>query len=306
MSPSSLYRSFVLLCLVSLVLWWHTLVATFGLALRANEYAHTLVIIPLSIALIFTEWRSRNAKPEPNFRTGLALLALAVLIGFIGGPWRGLSSLPADVQLSLEMLAVVTWWIGSFVCCFGTRISRMSVFPLCFLLWLVPLPEFALDHIVSFLQLGSAYAARLLFEVARVPVIQDGVLLFLPGLTLQVAQECSSIRSSMMLLVTSMVLAHLLLRSTWGKGLVILATIPLCLAKNGFRIFTLAMLGLYVDPSFLHGWLHHQGGIVFFLLFLAVLFALLRLVGWAERKAIARAASRSLVAPIAVAKADTQ
>jgi len=64
MSPSSLYRSFVVLCLVSLVLWWHTLVATFGLALRANEYTHTLVIIPLSIALILTEWRSRKAKPE--------------------------------------------------------------------------------------------------------------------------------------------------------------------------------------------------------------------------------------------------
>ena len=146
MSPSSLYRSFALLCLVSLVLWWHTLVATFGLALRADQYTHTLVIIPLSTALIFTEWRSRKAKPEPNFRTGLALLALAIVIGFIGGRWRGPASLPADVQLSLDMLAVVTWWIGSFVGCFGTCIFRMSVFPLCFLLWLVPLPEFALNH----------------------------------------------------------------------------------------------------------------------------------------------------------------
>src|ERR1035441_8814411 len=149
-SPSSLYLSFVLLILVSLVLWWHTLGATFGLALRADAYTHTLVIIPLSIALIFTEWRSRKAKPEPNFRTGLALLALAILISFIGGRWRGLASLPADVQLSLEMLAVVTWWIGSFVGCFGTRISRASAFPLCFLLWLVPIPDFALSHIVSF------------------------------------------------------------------------------------------------------------------------------------------------------------
>ena len=159
MSPSSPYRSFVLLCLVSLVLWWHTLVATFGLALRAGEYTHALVIIPLSIALIFTEWRSQKAKPEPNFRTGLALLVLAILIGFAGGRWRGPASLPTDVQLSLEMLAVVTWWIGSFVCCFGARISRASAFPLCFLLWLVPIPDFALSYIVSILQLGSAYAA---------------------------------------------------------------------------------------------------------------------------------------------------
>src|ERR1019366_4562740 len=122
MTPSSPYRSFVLLCLVSLVLWWHTLVETFGLALRAGEYTHTLVIIPLSIALIFTEWRSQKATPEPNFRIGLAILVLAILIGFIGGRWRGPSRLSADVQLSQEMLAVVTWWIGSFVGCFGIRI----------------------------------------------------------------------------------------------------------------------------------------------------------------------------------------
>jgi len=160
MSPSSPYRSFLLLSLVSLVLWWHTLVATLALALRNNAYTHILLILPISVALIFLEWRSRKAQPETNFLSGLALLLLAILIGFIGGRWRGPASLPAGMQLSLNMLAVVTWWIGSFVCCFGTRISRICVFPLCFLLWLVPLPGFALDHIVNFLQQGSASAAN--------------------------------------------------------------------------------------------------------------------------------------------------
>ena len=65
-----------------------------------------------------------------------------------------------DVRLSLEMLAVVTWWIGSFVSCFGGRIFQGCIFPLFFLLWLVPMPEFALDHIVYFLQQGTASFAR--------------------------------------------------------------------------------------------------------------------------------------------------
>src|SRR5208337_3658433 len=154
MSPSSPYRSFSLLCLVSLVLWRHTLVATFGLAFRNNAYTHIFLILPIGAALIFMEWRSRKAQPEPDFRAGLVLLVLAILIGFIGARswWAG--SLPPDEQLSLGMLAVVMWWIGSFVSCFGTRVSRMCVFPLCFLLWLVPLPEFLLNHIVNFLQQG--------------------------------------------------------------------------------------------------------------------------------------------------------
>jgi len=92
MSPLSPYRSFALLCLGSLVLWWHTLVATLALAVRNNAYTHILLIIPVSVALIVSEWRSRKPQPEPNFRAGLALLVPAILIGVIGvigGGWWG-------------------------------------------------------------------------------------------------------------------------------------------------------------------------------------------------------------------------
>jgi exosortase/archaeosortase family protein len=88
-----------------------------------------------------------------------------------------------------------------------------------------------------------------------------------------------------MLVVTTMVIAHLLIRSLWGKVLVSLIAIPLSIAKNGLRIFILSVLGVYVDRGFLNGRLHHQGGIVFFLLSLTSLFVLISLVGWAERKA---------------------
>jgi len=305
MSPPSLYRRFVLLCLVSVALWWPVLVKALGLALRNDAYTHIFLILPISVALIVAKWRSRRVNPQPNLRIGFTLMAMAVLIGFAGGRWAAGSRAP-DEQLSLGMLAVVTWWIGSFVCCFGTRISRMSVFPLCFLLWLVPLPESGLNHIVTFLQQGSAYVASLLFAIAGVPVTQDCMRLSIPGLTLEVAKECSSIRSSLMLLITGMVLAHLLLRSAWGKVLIILAAVALCFVKNGLRIFTLAMLAVYVDPSFLHGWLHHNGGIVFLLVFLAGLFVLIQLVARAEHKLTARPAVTELVRPFANLEGNTQ
>ena len=132
---------------------------------------------------------------------------------------------------------------------------------------------------------------------------QEGVVLSIPGLTLEVAKECSSIRSSLILLVTSMVLAHLLLRSNWGKVLVSVAAITLSVAKNGLRIFTLSMLGVYVDPSYLHGRLHHNGGIVFFLFVLAGLFALLTVVRWAERKMTSQSAINDVAPAMTVLRA---
>jgi len=60
-----------------------------------------------------------------------------------------------------------------------------------------------------------------------------------------------------------MVLAHLFLRSWWRKVLLVVAAIPISVAKNGLRIFTIAELGTRVDPGFLDGKLHHNGGIIF-------------------------------------------
>jgi exosortase len=272
---------FALLCAVSLVVGWRPLVSTFTLALGTNEYTHLLLILPISAVLIFSERDLLKPVTEPAVGLGSFLLAVAILIG-------GLSrAVQTDVQLSVSMLAVVIWWIGSFVLCFGPRATSLFLFPLCFLFWLVPIPGPLLEKIVAFWQHGSAISASLLFSALGIPNTQDGVMLSIPGLNLEVAQECSSLRSSLMLIVTSMVLAQLFLRSFWRKTVVVVAAIPLSIAKNGVRIFTISMLGTRVDPGFLHGNLHRHGGVIFFLLALLAVVLLLWLLGRSENPHLA-------------------
>jgi len=57
-----------------------------------------------------------------------------------------------------------------------------------------------------------------------------------------------------------------------------LATLPLLIIKNGIRIVTLSLLSIYVDPGFLTGSLHRDGGVVFFLLALVLLVPVLWLL----------------------------
>ena len=261
---------FLSLAAISVVVGWRTLLGVFSLAWNNEAYTHILLILPITIGMVYLDWPAVRSKLAPNWRAGGILLIAALLAaGF--AKWK----LAADVQLAIYTLALVLWWIGAFVGCCGTRVSRSLLFPLCFLFWLVPFPAFLLNAIVGLLQQGSAYAARLLFAGTGVPVVQDGILLTIPGLTVEVAQECSSIRSSMMLVVTTMVLAQLFLRSPWRKALVIGLTIPLSVAKNGLRIFTIAMLGTRVDPGFLNGRLHHHGGVIWLAIALVVIFFLL-------------------------------
>jgi exosortase len=260
----------------SLLVGWRPLLGTFTLAVRDDEYTHILLILPISISLIFLDWQSLRIVIARSVRAGTALLLGAVSIACFAHPrW---ASLDSNVELSITMLAIVLWWIGAFVFWFGSRAARLAIFPLGFLFGLIPVPRFALDEIISQLQFGSAWTAHALFAVLGVPVDQSGIFLTIPGLRIQVAQECSSIRSSSMLLVTTVVLAQLLLRSPWRKLLVIGLVIPLSIAKNGLRICTIAMLGTRVDTGYLTGRLHHQGGIVFFAIALLGIFILLWLL----------------------------
>jgi exosortase len=262
MTPRTQFLPFAFLCALSIAFWLHPLVGTFRLALANDAYTHILLILPLSAALIHLDAKALRIDSQPSPRMGAALLALALLTG--GYSRWGMAAAPDDVRLSLGMLALVIWWIASVLLCFGTRTFSWFLFPLCFLFLMVPIPEFALSGIVEFLQYQSALAARILFRVVGVPVTQDGIILSIPNLDIEVARECSSIRSSLMLVVTTLVLAHLFLRSGWRKVLLVAAAIPLSVAKNGLRIFTIVELGTRVDPGFLNGKLHHHGGIVFF------------------------------------------
>ncbi|MBZ5679334.1 MAG: exosortase [Acidobacteriia bacterium] len=267
--------SFAVLCAVSLLLWFGPLLNTLSLALGDEKYTHVLLILPLTAVLIFLQWNWHTVEFRPSIWSG-GLLTFALLLAGLAR-WEKLAEVP-DIQLSVSMLGLVSWWVGSFALCFGVRTSRTLLLPLAFLLWMVPIPAIVLNPLIGGLRQGSVVAAELLFSLARTPVSRQGLVLTIPGVELEVAPECSSIRSSLVLIVTAVALAQIVLRSSWRKLLVVAVAIPLSVAKNGLRIFTIGWLGTRVDEGFLDGRLHHHGGVVFFAIALAGIFSLLWLL----------------------------
>jgi exosortase len=264
--------AFAMLWATSSLLAWKALADTLALSMHDDAYTHLILILPVCAALLYRNRNLLRVLIDNDYRMGSALLAISLFLGCSTLAWN--NSFSSDLQLSVRMLALVLSWIGAFVICFGSRASRSVLFPLGLLFGLVPLPQFMLNALVALLQLASAWAAHLLFAAFGIPVAQDGVVLAVPGLTLHVAQECSSIRSSSMLLTTTMVLAYLLLRSNWRRILLICLVFPLSVAKNGLRIFTIAMLGIHVDRGYLTGRFHHDGGVAFFaIVLIAILVA---------------------------------
>jgi len=274
----------VVVAAISLPLAWSPLLQTLSLASHDDQYTHILLVLPLAAVLLYVERKSLQSGCGWGLSAGLALVAIAAGTAVAARICH--SALASDVLLAVEVLAVVLWWIGSFVLGFGRRVAQTFSFFFLLLFGLVPLPAVILDRIVAFLQIGSAGSAHALFAICGVPVVQHGVLVAIPNLTIQVAQECSSVRSSSMLFVTTIVVAEMVLRSPWRKALLIAVAVPLSVAKNGLRIFTIAMLGTRVDPGYLTGSLHRQGGILFFAIAVTGVFVVLAVLQRSETKIV--------------------
>lgn len=243
------------------------------LALESDEYTHTLIILPLSVVLIVLErdriFRSQDVALWPAIGWCVASAFLALLSLF----------LPV-YRLTLLIASLVGFWISLFVFFFGMRSFRAASFPLLLAFLFVPIPKPILNAMVSLLQQGSAWVAFHFLQLSGVPVARDHLILFLPGLNIEVAAECSGIRSSLVLFVTTLVIAHLFLRRVWKQVLTALLVIPITILKNGFRIFVLSFWGVTVSPSIFTSWIHRNGGVIFFLMGLS----LILLVIWLLQK----------------------
>ena len=273
--------SFGLLVVLTLAIFWIPLTTLIKFSFQHEHYSHIILIPLISAALLVLERKDILSRVEPNRLIGFALLGAGVLSYLLGR--RTPSSLSENDQLSAAILAFLVTVVGGFVLCYGRRAVRSALFPLLFLFLMVPIPDSLLSRVITWLQTGSAEVSAAMFELIGVPVFRTGFIFSLPGVTVEIAEQCSGIRSSLALLITSLLAGHFMLQSVWAKAALVLATLPLLIVKNGIRIVSLSLLSIYVDPRFLSGSLHHQGGIVFFILALILLAPVLWLLQRAER-----------------------
>jgi exosortase len=267
---------------VSLVLFARPLGWMIHFALQNDDASHILLIPVISAWVIYLERRNVFHRLSSDIPRAVFLFLVAAFF-YAWTTWSGANwTLPSN--LTGYVLALVLLWISGFALFFGRRALQNAIFPLLFLFLTVPLPEFLLNRAILFLQKGSAEITAALFDLIGVPFLREGFVFHLARVNIEVARECSGIRSSMALLILALLVAHFSLRSIWKKALFVACGLFMMIIKNGIRIATLTLLAMYVDPGFLTGRLHHRGGIVFFLLGLLFLLPVLLLLQRSERE----------------------
>jgi exosortase C (VPDSG-CTERM-specific) len=219
-------------------------------------------------------------------RSSIAGTVMAGGIGFTalvaGIVWR--RSLSINDDLGLAALAFVSFAAAGGFLFLGARWMAARAFPVAFLIFLVPLPDAAVDWLENASMLASADAAALFFNVAGTLMAREGTVFVLPGITLQVARECSGIHSSWVLFIAGLLASHLFLRTPWRRIVLVAFVIPLGILRNGFRVFVIGQLCVHVGPYMINSMIHRRGGPFFFALSLIPLFLLLLWLRRGERR----------------------
>jgi exosortase len=232
-------------------------------------------LIPLFSGLVV--WQKRKQlealQPKPSW-TGLVVIggALATLtVGVLGA------------EFFLSRSSFVLLLAGLVIYFFGWGHFRLLLFPWAFLFFMIPIPAIIFNQIAFPLQFLAAQMASSLLTLVGVPVLRDGNIIHLPTMSLEVAQACSGIRSLMSLGALAVIFGYFVETRNLPRIILALASIPIAVASNGFRIMGTGLLGNYWDPDKAEGFFHEFQGWVIFVMSLAMLFALQVVMRWFSR-----------------------
>lgn len=248
---------------------------------RNDSTASHHVLIPFVVLVLVLQSRGSIFK---SVRTA-APAGLGVIVAGLGLAWLSRVRAPSfggHDALSLAVAVLVVMCLGAFLLLYGPHAFRAALFPLLFLGFTIPIPTGLLQTTTQFLKTGSAEMVAGLFTLVGTPYHREAFVFTLPTFAIEIADECSGIRSSIALLLTSLLAGHLFLGRKWSKAALVAAVLPVAILKNAVRIVGLSLLATHVDPAFLSGQLHHEGGIVFFLLALIILAPLFVLLSRSE------------------------
>ena len=265
------------------------LCAAFALPLRefATYTAHSdvhsyVLLIPFVTAyLIYIRWQYLSNKLTTSWGPAAVLAALGV--GALSAS-QHFTNLERNDHMTLVALSFVCFAITGAFLFLGAKWARSAMFPLFFLAFLIPLPEIVVETLEEASKQASAEVASWLFLITGTPFLRTETTFQLPGITIAVAKECSGIRSTLVLIITSLLAANMFLRATWRRTLLLAAVIPLGLLRNAVRILVISLLCVYIGPHMIHSVIHRRGGPFFFALSLIPLFAMLWLLRRQEIK----------------------
>jgi exosortase len=145
------------------------------------------------------------------------------------------------------------------------------LFPIAFLILMVPIPQLIFNQIAFPLQLLASDVGAGGLKAVGVPVLREGNVMMLAHTTLEVAEACSGIRSLVSLLTLGVVYGYFMDSRSWVRWALTLATVPIAVVTNGLRVAGTGVAAHYYGAEAAEGFMHSFSGWLVFVAAFALL-----------------------------------
>lgn len=248
-----------------LVFFWPTAASMERVWRGSDTFQHSY-IIPFVLVYLVWEYRGRLAHVQPEISWwGVAAMFIASM-GWLAGHVAG-------VQLVMQ-LGLVGMIQGFILAVFGWRVLWVMLFPVAFMIFLVPMGEF----MVPILQQWTAAFSVWSLELIGLPVTTDGLFIYVDGGTtdysrFHVAKECSGIRYLTAMFQVGLLAAALFFKSWPRRITAVLMAIAVPIIANWLRALGIILLVYYTEGEYGQGVDHIIYGFWFFLFVLIIYLA---------------------------------
>jgi len=241
------------------------------------DYSHGLLIPFFAAFLLWDQRATLLATPLKPSWSGVPLVIIGLFILLVG---------IFGADLFLSRVSFILLAAGLIWTLLGKPMLGKSAFLLFVLALAIPLPTLIFNHITFPLQILASQVASELLPIAGVPVLREGNVINLPAMPLEVAEACSGIRSLMSLFTVAVIFGYFLEKSTTRRTLLALASVPIAVAANVFRIVGTGLCVQYWDPQKALGFFHEFSGWLMFLVSLSCLYLVHSLMARVMRQGV--------------------
>ena len=227
------------------------------------DFSHGFLIPIVSFYFVYERRKDLSTLSPSSNWMGLPILLFGIMLLLLG-------NLATEYFTMRFSMLVVLGGIVLFL--LGKEFFKALIFPIIFLIFMIPIPSVLMDRITFPMQLfASKVAAKSLYLIG-IPVLREGNIIQLANTSLEVAEACSGIRSLISLLALSVVFAYFSQNSTWKRILLVLSTFPIAIIANAARVTGTGILAHHYGDKVAQGFFHGFSGWILFVVAFVCLF----------------------------------
>jgi exosortase A len=227
------------------------------------DFSHGFLIPIVSLYFVYERRKQLSSLSASSHWGGLGLLVIGILIYLIG-------NLATELFTMRFSLLVVLGGIILFL--LGKEFFETLLFPLAFLILMIPIPSVLMDRVTFPMQLFASKVAAGSLDLMGIPVLREGNIIQLANTSLEVAEACSGIRSLISLFALSVVFAYFSQNKTWKRIVLVLSTFPIAIIANAARVTGTGILAHHYGSQVAQGFFHGFSGWILFVVAFVCLF----------------------------------